>query len=36
MLIETGTLMKVIYQRAARWLGVEPRFIKLSGKLFPE
>jgi hypothetical protein len=34
MHIETGTLMKIIYQRAERWIRIDTEFIKLRGRLF--
>jgi hypothetical protein len=27
--VETGTKMETIYQRASRWIGVDPRFVEL-------
>jgi hypothetical protein len=35
MKIKKGTLMGEIYGRVARWIGVAPGLIRLSGKLNP-
>jgi hypothetical protein len=36
MFIEAGTKMEEIYQRAARWVGVDPIVIELSRRIVPE
>jgi hypothetical protein len=33
--VDENTRVEVIIQRTARWLGVDPTFIELSGRMFP-
>jgi hypothetical protein len=35
MTVDEGTKVEVIFQRAAKWFGIDPGFIELTDRLFP-